>query len=118
MVYEVLEALTVNPGGDDRDAMDAHHVHEAFRFLHDSGDGDELRLARLEYSFLPFLDHFSPVTPKTLERNLATDPSFFIECLSTVFRARSEVNTGDVEDPDEGSVRMRKPTARGHEKLR
>ena len=104
IVYEVLEVLAVYPGNDERGTMDAHHVHEAFRFLHDSGDEDELRLARLEYSFLPFLDHFSPVTPKTLERKLATDPSFFIECLSTVFRAKSDAKAEDVELSNEDPV--------------
>ena len=104
IIYEVLEALAVNPGSDERDTMDAHHIHEAFRFLHDSGDEDELRLARLEFSFLPFLDQFSPVTPKTLERKLATDPSFFIECLCIVFRARSEAKAADGEQQDEGSI--------------
>lgn len=102
IIYEVLEAIALDPGNDERGTMDAHHVHQAFELLHDSGDEDELRLARLEYAFLPFLGQFSPVTPKTLERKLATDPSFFIECLCTVFRARSEAKAADAE-PSNGN---------------
>ena len=44
MVYEVLEAIAANPGKTERDTMDGHNIHEAFRFLHDANDPDETRL--------------------------------------------------------------------------
>ena len=57
---------------------------------------------------MPFLGSFSPVLPKTLQRNLARHPEFFIECLETLFYAKSEAlnknDSADDVDSDDAAV--------------
>jgi len=85
IVCEALEAVAANPTEQTGGAMDAHYIHEAFEFLQECSESDEARVARLEFEFLPFLGrHFR--LPWTLQRQLARDPNFFVECLKILYR--------------------------------
>ncbi|HVR10646.1 MAG TPA: hypothetical protein VMW75_21550 [Thermoanaerobaculia bacterium] len=53
------------------------------------------RLAKLEWSYLPELGHDS--SPPTLSSYLASDPTFFVEVLATVYRPRRDEATGTSE---------------------
>src|SRR5262249_16717743 len=48
---------------------------------------DDRELFQVEWSYLPLLDRFGGVRPKTLEKRLATDPDFFCEVIRAVFRS-------------------------------
>lgn len=88
LICEALETAAHTPQYRQVGTMDAHYVREALSFLQDQSSGtDETRVAALEFAFLPLLDHHF-LLPKTLQRRLARDPQFFIECLSLLYRPR------------------------------
>ena len=100
VVCDALEAVAANPTERTPGTMDVHYVHEAFEFLQNCRDADEARVARLEFNFLPFLDRHSRL-PLTLQRQLAKDTDFFLECLVLLYRPRHEVKENADEDSKE-----------------
>jgi hypothetical protein len=96
MLCAAMEAILEVPLTRQIGTMDAHHIREALSFLQQKeSQADENRVAKLEYAFLPLLDsHF--LLPKTLQRQLARDPQFFVDCLKLLFRARN--SDGELED--------------------
>jgi hypothetical protein len=67
----------------------ARDVSRLLGILQDSGEIDDVRMARLEWFFLPLLHH-AERKPKALHRTLAEDPSFFVEVLSCVYKSEDE----------------------------
>ncbi|MXX05383.1 MAG: hypothetical protein F4Z71_01315 [Gammaproteobacteria bacterium] len=68
--------------------------------LQESETIDQDALFRVEWNFLPWLDRFSTGSPVTLEKRLASDPAFFAEAVSLVFRSNNS-NVEKEEEPDE-----------------
>ena len=98
MLFGALERLLDSPserrGGD----MDVHHVREAIALLQQKAPADtEDRLARIEWGFLSILDGFS-LLPKTLQRQLARDPDFFVGCIKVMFGSKEPDE--DTREPD------------------
>jgi hypothetical protein len=102
VVCEALEAVAANPTERSSNAMDVHDVYEAFEFLQGCSDADEARVARLEFDFLPLLDRHSQL-PLTLQRELARNPDFFIECLKLLYRPHRSVKESASADSEQVS---------------
>ena len=64
-------------------------VGELLKKLEADGTTEDAVIARLEWMYLALLEH-SERTPIVLHRFMATDPSFFVQVLSAVFRPHSE----------------------------
>ena len=62
---------------------------------------DQDALFIVEWQFLSLLGKFSMASPVTLEKKLASDPQFFVEVLSFVFRSESEKEDTDIVEIDE-----------------
>jgi len=88
VICNVLEAIELSPIERTPGVMDAHNIQEAFKYLHESSEIDEARVARLEFAFLPFLDKHSHRLPKILHRQLARSPDFFVDCLKLLYNPR------------------------------
>ncbi|WP_459868575.1 hypothetical protein [Calditerricola yamamurae] len=103
LIIRVLEGL-LRAGEADPEfrSLSVHDFQYAFEYLerHKSELGWE-RIARLEWAFLSVLGHKPKVD--TLHRLLATDPSFFVEVVSLVYRPRSKDEEGQ---PSEEKKRM------------
>ena len=85
--------------------MDSYYIREAFKLLQEHADAEEARVARLEFAFLPFLDAHTQL-PLTLQRELARNPQFFVDCLEILFRprhAREENKQQKSVDPNENA---------------
>jgi hypothetical protein len=80
--------------------LDNYHTVELIKRLQESETADKDALFRIEWNFLPWLDRFSSGSPMTLEKRLASDPSFFAEVVSLVFRSKNDKD-GDVEELNE-----------------
>ncbi|MDD2241329.1 MAG: hypothetical protein PHI93_11835 [Kiritimatiellae bacterium] len=80
--------------------LDGHYTVELIKRLQISPTTDKDALFQIEWNFLPLLDRFSSGSPVTLERRLATDPAFFAEAVSLVFRPNS-AREEKCEEPDE-----------------
>ncbi len=72
--------------------LDQHAAIEVISKLQTSSAVEPHVLFQIEWNFLPWLSRFSSGSPKTLARQLATDPSFFCEVIRLVFRSDKEDN--------------------------
>ena len=67
--------------------------------LQPSSEANQDALFKIEWDFLPWLDRFSPGSPVTLEKRLASDPVFFAELVSLVFRSKNDPqDDGELDD--------------------
>jgi hypothetical protein len=82
---DVLEAIASQTIAEPR--KDFHDVHRVVEFLQQQPQTDENRLAKIEFAFLFCLDRYSCL-PLTLQRLLAKNPKFFVECLEVLYRPR------------------------------
>ena len=80
--------------------LDNYKTVEVIKHLQKSSTADQTALFKIEWNFLPWLDQFSTGSPTTLEKMLASDPAFFAEVISLVFRSRNDEKPKDKE-PDE-----------------
>jgi hypothetical protein len=97
IVCDALEKIATSPPERSPGAMDAYYIQEAFQFLQNHQGSDENRVARLEFIFLSLLDRHSCL-PVTLQRQLAKDPTFFVDCLKILYRPRHrDKNTPEEE---------------------
>jgi hypothetical protein len=84
-------------GGDSNEAtMFQHYVGEILRVLDERGDVNEDTLIKIEWAYLPVLEH-SRRPAKVLLKALSEQPALFIQMLSAAFKASEEV---DVIEPE------------------
>ena len=79
--------------------LDREKAIRVIERLQESSTADQDALSKIEWDFLPLLDEFSPGSPSTLEKRLASDPAFFAEVVSLAFRSKKD-NQEDAK-PDE-----------------
>jgi len=91
--------LAVLEESSDIEQLDPKKAVRVIKRLQESSTADQEALSKIEWYFLPLLDEFSPGSPSTLEKRLASDPAFFAEVVSLVFRPKGD-NQEDAE-PDE-----------------
>jgi len=96
---------------DCHSRLDQHWAVEVIKTLQESPDADPDALFRIEWGFLPLLDEYSSGSPVTLENRLNSDPQFFAEIVSLVFRPKGE------SQPDEEIAESRKALAQTAYKL-
>ena len=70
--------------------MDMHHIVELIKFLQVEPSVDQDDLFKVEWAYLPLLNHESGVAPKILESKLASDPEFFCEIIQLIYRSKRE----------------------------
>lgn len=73
-------------------SVDQYEIAELIEWLQNNPEADEKTLSDIEWNYMRLLDHHFGHAPKTLERRLANDPSFFCEVIRTVFRSNKEEN--------------------------
>lgn len=84
---------------------DVHDLRQVITFLQSVPNIDEKELGAIEWELLPMFDRFSGESAKTLERNLATQPSFFVEVIKGAYRGKGEP-TPDAPEDDEKKKRL------------
>ena len=90
LVIQILEqVLTSDSAVDHVPSSFGYHLAGVLDSLADRSDVDERKLALIEWRLLPILDRHDRA-PKSLHRLLASDPSFFVEVLSFVYRGKEE----------------------------
>ena len=99
------------PGDSNGQSMFLFSVEELLQRLDKASDisGDEL--ARLEWTYLPMLEH-SRRPPVVLHKVLATNPEFFAEVVRSVYRPSP--NSGFADDTDGDENRARAIARRGY----
>lgn len=86
--------------GDEPEGIlpDRYHLEEIFEHLEQDQNISDQVIARLEFPFVRVLSDGKRQT-KALDRIMASDPSFFVQILSYLYRRRD-----DGEDPDEWKI--------------
>jgi hypothetical protein len=97
----LLDSLT---GEQLAGSLDHHIVTGLVRSLQENSDTNQDALFRIEWNYLPLLDHNYGGEPKTLERRLADQSSFFCEVLSIVFRSDKDERTDQQPTETERSI--------------
>lgn len=69
---------------------DVHHLRHVIKFLQSAPDADEKELGLIEWELLPVFDRFSGESAKTLEQNLAAQPSFFVDAIKGCYRGKGQ----------------------------
>jgi hypothetical protein len=96
LVVEGLEALIRQPSGEaDRFRVDSYDIEELLKVARTASVARE-RLGQLEWALRPALG-FGAHSP-ILEEQLATDPEFFVQVLSMVFKPRNAEVTEDTPE--------------------
>ncbi len=90
VVRALLESLMVEEAAR---SLDHHDALELIKWLQENDNTDTNALFSIEWAYLPLLDYRLGGEPKTLERRLAADPSFFCELIGLVFRPENELRT-------------------------
>lgn len=85
-------------------AVDQHATIQLIKWLQENPSTDPSRLSQIEWSYLPLLDRYSGASPKTLEKRLSTDPSFFAELIRSVFKSKTVA--GATAEPTEAEKRV------------
>lgn len=84
-VRALMDGLKELPSG-----FNHHAVLELIQWLQDNPKTNPDDLFRVEWAYLPLLDHHFDRSPKVLEKRLAERPEFFCELISVVFRPEGE----------------------------
>jgi hypothetical protein len=71
-----------------RNTMNGYYIVELIKFLQSSTEVSTDDLFRVEWAYLPLLNHIRGAAPKLLENRLASDPNFFCEVIKLVYRSK------------------------------
>lgn len=88
IILAIESALRVTPDQRADWSSITHHLSELLDALESSGEVEEERLAALEWTTLPLVEHRR--RPKILHRELSRNPGFFAEVITLVYRAEDE----------------------------
>lgn len=61
-----------------------HELEEVLGHLQEAPDNDPIRVAHLEWTYLPLMRH-GHASPKFLQRELGRDPAFFAQCVELIW---------------------------------
>ena len=98
LATRALRAVLGNESGIKE--LDKYQTVELIKRLQESETADKEALFEIEWNLLPWLNQFSPGSPITLEKRLASDPDFFAEVVRLVYRSNN-ASEDNYEEPDE-----------------
>jgi hypothetical protein len=88
LAIRALLAVLKTP--ETSDPLQKHNTVEVIKRLQQSSTVNSEALFTIEWNFLPWLGRLSSGAPVTLEKRLASDPAFFAEVISLIFRSKNE----------------------------
>ncbi len=86
-VRALLAALSSN---EPSYVMHGHHIVELIKFLQAEPKVSQDDLFRVEWAYIPLLDHHRDAAPKLLESRLANDPEFFCDVIRIIYRSKKK----------------------------
>jgi hypothetical protein len=106
LALDALEQAALVPVADSNDrAMRPYYVSKILGRLDEIDGVDPNRIARIEWLYLPLLDR-SDRRPRLLQATLASDPAFFVEVLSWIYRAKDEEPSESPREEDAHRARL------------
>ena len=90
-VTALLEAISSD---ESTYAMDTHQTVDIIMALQKDPEMNQNDLFSIEWAYLPLLSgHRRRATPKLMEQKLASDPDFFCEAISLLYRSKNETES-------------------------
>ncbi|MDX2186721.1 MAG: hypothetical protein SFV32_07305 [Opitutaceae bacterium] len=83
--------LAAVPESSEPVQIDQHDALDVIKSLQDNPEASADELFRVEWAYLPILDHEFGDVPTTLEQRLADNPAFFAELIGLIFRSEKQV---------------------------
>jgi hypothetical protein len=71
-------------------AMNEYYIVELIKFLQAEPSVSQDDLFRVEWAYVPLLDHHRGAAPQLLESRLANAPEFFCEVIQRIYRSKKE----------------------------
>lgn len=71
-------------------SMDRHYIIKLIKFLQADSSVNQDDLLRVEWAYLPLLNHREEAAPQLLERKLTNDPNFYCEVIQLIYRSKKE----------------------------
>jgi hypothetical protein len=97
ILQNVLFALVHQPPKRQLGNMDQYYIEQAFERLWDSEEVQSSEILQLEWAFLKLWNGYDGKYPKYINKEIASDPSFFVGLLSFAFKPRNaEKNDQDI----------------------
>ncbi|WP_041229826.1 hypothetical protein [Denitrovibrio acetiphilus] len=97
ILQNVLWALAKHSPKRQIGNMDTYYIELAFERLWDSEEVNDTEILKLEWAFLKLWDGYDGKYPKYINKQIASDPSFFVELLSFAFKPKnSEKNDQNI----------------------
>lgn len=84
--------------------MDGYRTGELIKALQDDPGTNPDDLFRVEWAYLPVLDHHRNASPKLLENRLASDSAFFCEVIRLIYRSKNEKKSKKERSEHEQSI--------------
>ena len=84
-VRALLAALS---SSEPSHSTDAYHMVELIKMLQEDPEIAPNDLFRVEWAYLPLLDHHRGAAPKLLENRLASESEFFCEAIRLIYRSK------------------------------
>lgn len=75
---------------EDKNNRDIYNIRAIIKSLQDDKDIDLKDISSIEWIYLPLLDRHDDLSPRFLERELATNPSFFCELIQKIYRSKNK----------------------------
>ena len=75
---------------EDTDSMTSYHISEVIKYIQKSNDVSEDDLFKIEWAYLPLLEGVGEAKPMFLFYKLASDPGFYCEIISLMFRSKND----------------------------
>lgn len=103
----VMQVLTAGLSSNTEETIDysgrSYTTQKLIEFLQKSETVETNDLVKIEWGYLPLLDHHtSEVRPQTLYRVVAKTPSFFVDLLKMVYKSQSEIESGEQDSEPTG----------------
>lgn len=86
-VAALLASLTSNEASY---TMDQYNIVELIKFLQEEPSVNQNDLFKVEWAYIPLLDHYGDAEPVLLEGRLANDSEFFCEVIRLIYRSSHE----------------------------
>lgn len=84
--------MSVRDSSEEPHVTDAYDLRAVIKAIQDNPDTNPDDLFRVEWAYLPFLEHDGGSSPRLLEQRLADDPAFFCEVIRILYRSKHQTD--------------------------
>ncbi len=89
---------------EEKNTLGFTHLTDLIAALQDDPATPSEEMCHIEWKYLPLLRHNTRTRPKFLHRKLSSDPDFFCEIISFIYRSKDDPKEGVEPDDDKRAI--------------